>query len=89
MTDLKEYELEVLKRMLNEGLVLHSYIPTELVESKIKWREIAHKHRVRKGFKAVARSLVKRGYLTDHGKSMAVLSLTKDGVRIVLALSEG
>ncbi len=88
MMDLKDYELEVLKRMLNEGFILNSYTSIENIESKIKWKEIARKYKVRRGFKRVARSLVKKGYLTDRGKSTAVLSLTKDGVKVALALLE-
>ncbi|HIE23023.1 MAG TPA: hypothetical protein EYP68_02205 [Candidatus Korarchaeota archaeon] len=88
MTDLKDYELEVLKRMLNEGFISNNYTSIENIESKIKWKEIARSYKVRRGFKRVARGLVKKGYLTDHGKSTAVLSLTKDGVKVALATSE-
>ncbi len=83
---MKEYEEEIIIRMLEAGYILSTYAPLEKVASVINWDELATKHKVRKGIKSVFRSLKAKGLITDHGKSLRVVSLTKEGVRMALAL---
>ena len=85
---LEPHEEEVLIRMLREGFIGGSYSSLERVARAIRWEEIARRCGIRAKFKSVAKRLVSRGLLTDHGKSMRVLSLTRDGVRVALALME-
>ncbi len=85
---LEPHEEEILIRMLREGFVEGAYSSLERVARAIRWEEIARRCGVRAKFKSVAKRLVSRGLLTDHGKSMRVLSLTRDGVRVALALME-
>ncbi len=83
---MRKYEEEVLVRMLEAGYILSTYAPLEKVASAIKWDELANKYGVRKSIKSVFRSLKAKGLITDHGKSLRVVSLTKEGVRMALAL---
>lgn len=69
------YDLQIIG---NKG-----YTSLEKTRIKIKWAKIASHHRVKKSYKTVAKRLVQKGYLSDHGKSMAVLSLEKLGVTFV------
>ena len=85
---LQEYEIEVLRRIYLKDIIGKKYRPIELVERIIKWNEISSKFRIRKGFKRVAKRLVGLGYLSNHGKSMSVISITKKGVLLVESLEE-
>lgn len=80
---LKNYEIAILLQMYNEGLISHNYKALQQVRSKIQWRKIASKYRVKEPFDKIARRLVKRRLLSNDGKSMAVLSLGKLGVDFV------
>ena len=84
MGDLQPYEIAILLKMYDEGIIANAYKPIERVHSKIKWRQIASAYRVKDSFESVARRLVKMKLLTDHGKSMAVLALDKLGVDYVV-----
>ena len=50
-----------------------------MVERSIGWSRLASHYRSRRKFAALAKRLVKKGLLDDHGKSMQVLSLTMMG----------
>ncbi len=79
------YEIAILLKMYDKQIIGRpNYKAIEKVRSKINWRSIASAHKIRKGFDTVARSLVKRGFLSDDGKSMRVLYLDKLGVSFVV-----
>jgi len=78
--------MEVLRRIYKEGIIGKRYRPLELVERIIKWEEISSRFGAKKGFKKVAKRLVNLGYLSNHGKSMNVISITKKGVLLVESL---
>ena len=79
-------ELEILVRMYDEGIILTDYLPVETTASKIRWTQLSASFKVKKGFKGVLKHLKSRGLVTDQGKSLEVVSLTKYGV--VLAREE-
>ncbi len=87
-TGLKEYEKEILVRMMEAGYIGRAYASIEKVASAIHWDELVDKYGIRKGFKSVLRSLKAKGLVTDHGKSLRVISLTKEGLRMVLAIKK-
>ena len=66
--------------MYDHQIIQNDYKPLEKIESKIKWRDIASKYRIKKSFGKVMRHLQNKGYISDHGKSGAVYSLTSLGV---------
>ena len=66
--------------MYDHQIIQNDYKPLEKIESKIKWRDIASKYRIKKSFGKVRRHLQNKGYISDHGKSGAVYSLTSLGV---------
>ncbi len=80
---MKDYEIAILLKMYDEGLIGSSYKAIEKVKSKIQWKQIANKYQPTKTFEKISRKLVKRRLLTDQGKSMTVLSLDKFGVNFV------
>lgn len=82
---MENYEIAILLKMYDEGLIESSYKAIEKVKSKIKWNQIANKYQPSKTFEKISRKLVKRKLLTDQGKSMAVLSLDKFGTDFVRA----
>ena len=82
---LKIYEREVLKRLFDKEIISWNYVPIERARSLIKWGEIRKKYRIKKNFKSVVRKLKGFGYVSDHGKSLHVVSLTKHGVELVEA----
>ena len=61
------------------GLVKNAYRSIQIVERSIGWRRLASHYRTKARFSAVAKKLVKKGMLDDHGKSMRVLSLSMRG----------
>ena len=74
-----DIETAVLVRMYQKGLIDNGYRSLQAVERSIGWRGLASHYRTKKKFSALARGLVKKGMLGDHGKSMQVLSLTMAG----------
>lgn len=82
---MEPYEVEVLMRMFDRGLIGNSYKPIEKVRVRIDWDHVCRLYRVKPAFAKVARHLIQKGYLSDHGKSGAVLSLTALGVAFVRA----
>lgn len=80
---LKDIEVEVLVSMHKNGLVAGRYRDIHDVRRSIGWQKMASRHRERSKFDTLARKLVKKGILTDHGKSMKVLSLTPTGDMLV------
>lgn len=86
---LRDIELDVLTRMHQNGLVAGGYRSIQDVRRSIGWQRVASRHREKSKFDSLARKLVKKGLLTDHGKSMRVLSLTPAGVALVNAHSAG
>ena len=86
MDGLDPFELEILVRMYDEGIILTDYLPIERVASKIRWTQLSAAFKVKKGFKGILKHLKSRGLVTDQGKSLEVVSLTKYGV--VLAREE-
>ena len=87
--DLRAYEREILVRMMEAGYIAQAYASIEKVASAIHWDELVDKYGIRKGFKSVLRSLKTKGLVTDHGKSLNVVSLTKEGFKLALALKKG
>ena len=75
----KDVETAILLRMYQCGLVAGRYRSIQDVRRSIGWIKMASHYHVKKKFGALARSLVKKGMLTDDGKSMKVLSLTMRG----------
>jgi len=82
---LKDYEIEVLIRLYDNGLIYFDYKSTEKVARIIKWSEIARKFNVRRKFKSVKKKLLNKGYVYDAGKSCKVVSLSIHGVAFVEA----
>lgn len=80
------FELEILVRMYDEGIIQTDYLPIQRAASKIRWTQLAASFQVKKGFKGVLKHLKSRGLVTDQGKSLEVVSLTKYGV--ILAREE-
>ena len=76
--------MDILVRMHQNGLVAGRYRSTQDVRRSIGWQKMALRRREKSRFEALARKLVKRGFLTDHGKSMKVLSLTPQGNMLVM-----
>jgi hypothetical protein len=66
--------------MYDHQIICYDYLAVEKVASKIKWRQIADKHKIKKSFGKVMRHLANKGYVSDQGKSGAVYSLTDLGV---------
>jgi len=84
---LKDYEIEVLKRMYDNDLIEYNYKPIEQVASIINWREIASTYGVKKKFKGIIKHLITKKYIDDHSKSGAAASLTKKAVLFVEGLT--
>lgn len=80
-----DIETAVLVRMHKKGLIDNGYRSRQVVERSIGWTRLASHYRTKKKFSALARKLVKKGLLDDHGKSMQVLSLTMKGSMSVRA----
>lgn len=74
-----DIETAVLVCMHREGLIANGYRGRQIVERSIGWRRLASHYHTRIKFLALARRLVRKGMLDDHGKSMQVLSLTMRG----------
>lgn len=83
---LKPYHVEVLRRMRNKGIIYWNYQPLETVASKIKWRDLARQYNVKRKFARVVRKLASKGYVSDHGKSGRVASITKLGIKLLEGL---
>jgi predicted transcriptional regulator len=83
---LKDYEGEILIRMLEKEIIGMNYTSAERVASKIKWSDIANRFRVKKSFQSVIRELMSKQLVTDHGKSGRVVSLTKVGIDLAVYL---
>lgn len=70
--------------MYDRGIIGKSnYIPIQKVASKVKWQQIQGTFGIKDSLDKVARRLVKKMYLSDDGKSMAVLYLDKYGALYV------
>ena len=80
-----DIETAVLVRMYQKGLIDNGYRSRQVVERSIGWTRLASHYRTKKKFSALARRLVKKDLLDDHGKSMQVLSLTMKGSMSVRA----
>lgn len=80
-----DIETAVLVRMHQKGLIANRYKSLQAVERGIGWRRLASHYRTGIKFPALARRLVKKGLLGDHGKSMQVLSLANMGIMSVRA----
>ncbi len=81
---LEAYEEEVLSSMYDNQIIRMNYTSIQKVASKIGWREIASKHKVRKSFQKVVRNLYSKGYVDLHGKSGNVASLSQLGVVYII-----
>ena len=77
---MEPYEDEIILAMYDHQIIRYDYLPVEKIASKIKWREIADKYKIKKSFGKVMRHLANKGYVSDQGKSGAVYSLTDLGV---------
>lgn len=81
---MEDYEEEILERMFDEEIISMDYRPTETIRSKINWMGMQSKYRIKKKFSTVMKRLENKGYVSSHGKSGAVYSLTQDGVNYVM-----
>lgn len=77
---MEPYEEEVILAMYDHQIIRYDYLAVEKIASKIKWREIADKYKIKKSFGKIMRHLANKGYVSDQGKSGAVYSLTDLGV---------
>lgn len=75
-----DYEMAILLRMYQKGLVGSKYRSMQDVRRSIGWVKIASHYREKKKFDAIARKLIKSGMLADAGKSAKVLSLSMVGL---------
>lgn len=80
---LEKYELEILLRLYDEGIIRHQYLPIEKVRVRIRWLEIVQKYKVKKSFSNVIRKLFNKGYINFGGKSGDVCSLSEFGAAYV------
>jgi hypothetical protein len=69
--------------MYDKEYLYMNYKPFEIVRSSIKWQQIATEYQVKHSFKKVMKTLRKKGYVDDHGKSDHVYSLTYLGIEAV------
>lgn len=84
MADLEPYEIAVLLLMYDRGIIgKPGYTSIQIVRSKVRWQDIQSAFGIKHSFDKVARRLVKKMYLSDDGKSMAVLYLDKLGALYV------
>ncbi|MEP0826693.1 MAG: hypothetical protein HRF40_14545 [Nitrososphaera sp.] len=79
-----DYEEEILMRMYDEGIIGMDYRPIQIVRAKINWLELSQRYGLKKGFHSIMRRLENKGYVSSHGKSGDVCSLTQVGVLYVL-----
>lgn len=87
MNPIEEYEKEIIVRMYNHRIIgRKGYKTLQLVASIIKFHEIQRTYEVKKKFKDVAKSLIRKGLASDWGKSLKVLSLTRAGVDLAREL---
>ncbi len=77
---MEPHEDEVILAMYDHQIIRYDYLAVEKIASKIKWREIADKYKIKKSFGKIMRHLANKGYVSDQGKSGAVYSLTDLGV---------
>lgn len=77
---LEPYEDEIILAMYDHQIIRYDYLAVEKIASKIRWRELADKYKIKKSFGKVMRHLASKGYVSDQGKSGAVYSLTNLGV---------
>lgn len=75
-----DWEMAILLRMYQKGLVKNKYRSMQNVRRSIGWGKMASHCRKRKKFDAIARKLIKSGMLADAGKSAKVLSLSMIGL---------
>jgi len=69
--------------MFDNEFMHNNYKPTPTIANRINWTEIQTRYRIYKKFKSVMDKLQKKGYISDHGKSGEVYSLTFSGVAYV------
>lgn len=81
---IEAHEEEVLFAMYDKVIIGGAYRPTPVIRDKVRWTQIAARHKVKKSFDKVMRRLGKKGLVSDHGKSGAVYSLTQLGVSYVV-----
>ncbi len=60
------------------------YRPIQIVRAKINWLELSQRYGLKKGFHSIMKRLENKGYISSHGKSGDVCSLTQIGVLYVL-----
>jgi len=80
---LEPFEEEVLRRMYDNDIIGWNYKSIEKIAKIIKWKDLAKQYKVKSKFKTTIRNLVKKGYLSDHGKNYRVASLTKLGIAYI------
>ncbi len=86
---MEDYEIAVVLQAYNKGIIgMPNYVSVEKFSKMINWKKIAVAYKVKKGFKSIAQRLVKQRFLSDDGKSMAVLYLDKLGVAYVIGMIE-
>lgn len=84
-----DYEIAVIQKAYDKGIIeMQKYVAIEKFAKIIDWQKISSKYGVKRGFKQIARKLVKRKLLSDDGKSMAVLYLTKLGIDYITGMIE-
>lgn len=80
---LETCEEEILFQLFDNGIIEMNYCSIEKAARIIKWPDIAKVNKVKKGFSNVLRKLEAKGYVSFHGKSGDVVSLTRLGVLYV------
>jgi len=80
---LLDFEVEILLRMYDEGIIGNHYKSQQRVRSKIRWQQLSQKYRIKKHFSVVMRKLEKKEFVSSHGKSGQVYALTEAGVLYV------
>ena len=82
---MEKYEIAVIYHMYDKGLIgERNYTGIQNIVNRIKWSKIASKYKVKKRFVSVAQKLVKYKLLSDDGKSMQVLYVTKFGAGYII-----
>lgn len=75
----------IIMRMYKKGFIAGNCRPLELVAKAIHWEQLQERYNIHKSFKRVIRHMTRR-FIDDHGSSLEVISLNKNGFKMAIAL---
>jgi hypothetical protein len=77
---LEEYEEQILIAMYDSEIIAMNYKSIEKVRAKVNWTSLQQEYKIKKSFPSIMKKLENKGYVSSHGKSGLVYSLTDIGV---------